>query len=176
MSIPEWKWAWGQGYSDDQTRESFDILASPLNMARVASAVVNQGTMPVTQYLMPDNKYEQSLRQVDTVRLLEPGQAAILKEYMLAEAANQYTRQNHSVSLPSYVGGKTGTPERTRLLKKGGKATINDGWYMFFVEGDDTHHPIAVAVRMERGVGSGHAVRLAGNKLLDILRRHGYTR
>ena len=47
---------------------------------------------------------------------------------------------------------------------------------MFFVEGDATHHPIAVAVRMERGLGSGPAVRLTGNLLLDCLNRHGYIR
>lgn len=195
MSVPEWKWAWGQGYSNtiNDKSESYDILASPLNLARIASSVVNQGRMPITQYLIGANKYEASLRNNETIQLLKPNESQILKKYMLAEAANQYTRQKGSVTLPSYVGGKTGTPERARIVskiyrtnKKTGKQTVkyildddgktNDGWYMFFVEGDEAHHPIAVAVRIERGVGSGSAVRMTGNMLLDCLNRHGYIR
>ncbi len=195
MSVGEWKWAWGQGYSNDsgEKKVSFEIMASPLNMARVASSVVNNGCMPTTQYLMGLNKYEKLLRVEDDVQLMKPTDSQILKEYMLAEAANQYKRQRGKVSLPSNVGGKTGTPERSRILSKEikkdlktGKQTVkyilenkgktNDGWYMFFVEEDESHHPIAVAVRMERGLGSGPAVRLTGNMLLDCLERHGYIR
>lgn len=184
MNAAEWKWAWGQGWAQHE------LQASPLNMARVASTVVNNGRMPITQYLMPTNKYEKSLRNEGTISLIKPSEAAILKEYMLAEAANQHSRQGGSVSLPSYVGGKTGTPERERVLSERRRYNkwsrqyetyrrvekLNDGWYMFFVEGDASHHPIAVAVRMERGLGSGPAVRLTGNMLLDCLNRHGYIR
>lgn len=195
MSVPEWKWAWGQGYSND-SNESFDLLASPLNMARIASAVVNDGKMPETQYLLSSNKYEKELRNENSIKLLRSKEAKILKEFMLAEAANQFSRQGGAVSLPSYVGGKTGTPERSRVLKSRrvysqkdkkyitkydleNKGKTNDGWYMFFVEGDATHHHIAVAVRMERldvGSGSGAAVRLTDKVLLDCLNRHGYIK
>ena len=49
---------------------------------------------------------------------------------------------------------------------------------MFFVEGDATHHSIAVAVRMERGLGSGPAVHLTRDVVLGILEsdRHCYIR
>lgn len=184
MNAAEWKWAWGQGWA------LHELQATPLNMARVASAVVNNGEMPVTQFLMPNNKYEKSLRNEGGVRLIKSSEATILKDYMLAEAANQHSRQGGSVSLPSYVGGKTGTPERERVLSERRRYNkwskkyetyrnvekLNDGWYVFFVEGDATHHPIAVAVRMERGLGSGSAVRMTGNMLLDCLNRHGYIR
>ena len=184
MDAAEWKWAWGQGWCQHE------LQASPLNMARVAATVVNNGKMPVTQYLVSNNKYEKSLRNEGTIPLMKPEEASILKSYMLAEAANQFSRQRRSVSLPSYVGGKTGTPERARVLSERRRFNkwskkyetyrreekLNDGWYMFFVEGDDSHHPIAVAVRMERGLGSGPAVRLTGNMLLDCLNRHGYIR
>lgn len=184
MDAAEWKWAWGQGYYQHE------LQATPLNMARVASTVVNNGKMPITQYLLGNNKYEKDLRNDGTIQLMKPDEANILKGYMLAEAANQHSRQRGSVSLPSYVGGKTGTPERSRVLSESRKYNkwqkkyvtyrreekLNDGWYMFFVEDDATHHPIAVAVRMERGLGSGPAVRLAGNLLLDCLNRHGYIR
>lgn len=191
MSVPEWKWAWGQGYSDVETGESFDFLASPLNMARVAATVVNGGEMPVTQYVMQRNEYERSLRKERTVPLMKPGEARILKGYMLDEAANQKGR--NGVKLPEYVGGKTGTPERGRIrsaYEKNDKIhytydkQINDGWYMFFVEGDATHHSLAVAVRLERlwvidakaGAGSGAAVRLTGSKVMDCLQKYGYIR
>lgn len=200
MSVPEWKWAWGQGYSDDQTGESFEILASPLNMARVAATVVNGGVMPLTQYLLPKNKYEEKHRNDSAIRLMSSDEANVLRNYMLAEAANQYVRQKGTVSLPSYVGGKTGTPERSRVLSSRqvfspkrnkyitktvleNNGITNDGWYVFFIEGNDNHHPIAVAVRMERlrnvktgeHSGSGEAVRLVGNSLLDCFNRHGYS-
>lgn len=191
MSVPEWKWAWGQGYSDVVTGESFDFLASPLNMARVAATVVNGGEMPVTQYVMQRNDYERSLRKERTIPLMKPEEARKLKGYMLDEAANQKSR--NGVKLPEYVGGKTGTPERGRIrsaYKKNDEICytydkqINDGWYMFFVEGDATHHSLAVAVRLERlwvmdakaGAGSGAAVRLTGSKILDCLQKFGYVR
>lgn len=182
MDAAEWKWAWGQGYYQHE------LQATPLNMARVASTVVNKGRMPITQYLMGSNKYENDLRNVGTIQLMKSDEASILRGYMIDEAKNQKAR--NGVVLPAYVGGKTGTPERSRVLSERrvfNKRTkkyqsyrreekLNDGWYMFFVEGDATHHPIAVAVRMERGLGSGPAVRLTGNLLLDCLNRHGYIR
>lgn len=191
MSVPEWKWAWGQGYSSDETGESFDIAASPLNMARVAATIANNGNMPITQYVKGENKYEKGLRNVGTIPLISSKEANILKSYMMAEAANQNAR--NGVILPSFVGGKTGTPERSRveryvqkydkkrnkyvkksILEDNGKT--NDGWYMFFVEGDDTHHTIAVAVRMERRVGSGAAVRLTKKVILESLGKNGYIK
>lgn len=180
MDAAEWKWAWGQGWY------GHELLATPLNMARVAATVVNGGKMPVTQYLLSENKYEKTLRNEGSVQLMKPGDARILYEYMKAEAANQHARQKGTVNLPSYVGGKTGTPERERVrseTKRYNKNTqreqthrkyekINDGWYIFFV--DAPQHPIAVAVRMERGLGSGHAVRLTEKILLTVLQKHKY--
>lgn len=110
---------------------------------------------------------------------------------MLDEARNQ--RGRNGVVLPAFVGGKTGTPERGRPWVWNNKRqkwikvpdkTINDGWYMFFVEGDSDHTSIAVAVRMERlenqrtgaHKGSGAAVLLTEDILLGCLNRHGYIR
>ena len=193
MSVGEWKCAWGQGYSltINKKTESFDFGASPLNMARVAATVVNEGAMPITQYLLPTNKYEKSLRNEGSIRLFDASDASVLKGYMLDEARNQRIR--NGVVLPAFVGGKTGTPERGRPWVWNNKRqkwikvpnkTINDGWYMFFVEGDSDHSSIAVAVRMERlenqrtsaHKGSGAAVHLTEDVLLGCLNRHGYIR
>ena len=172
-------------------------------MARIASAVVNKGTMPYTQYLLPKNSYSKKQVIGGGVRLMSTESAETLEKYMLGEAENQKNRQKPvgSVVLPSYVGGKTGTPERYRIEKdslfynrwskeyerlyyhsKVGKkekkwksepTKYNDGWYMFFVKGKDMR-PLAVAVRMERCAGSGTAVRLTQSVILEALRKNGY--
>lgn len=180
MNEGEWRWAWGQGY------KNYELQASPLNIARIASAVVNDGVMPYTQFLLPENKYGKKYIETGSVRLLSSTSADILKEYMLAESANQKSR--NSVLLPSFVGGKTGTPERYRIdkdIRFYNKWTRkyqtrqhiekrNDGWYMFFVEGQGEKHPLAVAVRMERSTGSGAAVRLTKSVVLEALYENGY--
>ena len=123
---------------------------------------------------------------------------------MKEESENQYYRQQKEVNLPEYVGGKTGTPERVYIKEGGVKTIYskkrdkyitlyyheptknssggwksnppkkNDGWYMFFVEGRNGKHPLAVCVRMERGPGSGSAVRLTESVVLKVLRENSY--
>lgn len=176
MDAREWKWAWGQGY------EHYELQASPLNMARVVSAVVNKGKMPVTQYVMSKSRYAKKLRNEHEIELLPSRSAKILKGYMRDEARNQEKRQERteegkkvSVKLPGYVGGKTGTPERYHYVNHK-RETLNDGWYMFFVEGEHSKdgHPLAVVVRMERGVGSRSAVFLTEQVVLEALYANGY--
>ena len=166
MNEGEWRWAWGQGY------RNYELQASPLNMARVASAVVNKGKMPCTQYVLPKGEFAKKLRNEGEVQLLTPKSAAVLKGYMKAESANQKARNN--APLPVLVGGKTGTAERYRYVGSVPKK-INDGWYMFFVEGQNGKHPLAVCVRIERGAGSGAAVRLTKDAILESLYANGYV-
>lgn len=164
MGAAEWKWAWGQGY------QGFELQASPLNMARVASIVVNGGNLQETEYLMGENKYEKDNRSNKSIGLMSKAEAEILKEYMLAEAANRGV-------LPDNVGGKSGTPERYRMIAT--PQTYNDGWYMFFIEGDGRHNSLSVAVRMERlplGSGSGQAVSLVNSVVLGELENNGYIK
>lgn len=160
-----WKWAWGQGY------KYYELLASPLNMARVVSAVVNKGKMPYTQYVLQKGKYGKILRNENEVQLLSKKCAERLKGYMKAESANQEAR--NGVALPSFVGGKTGTAERDHYIRFGTE-TLNDGWYMYFIEGQNGKHPLAVCVRMERGSGSKAAVRLTNKVILESLHANGY--
>lgn len=166
MNEGEWRWAWGQGYRD------YELQASPLNMARVASAVVNKGKMPCTQYVLSKGEYAKKLRKENEIRLLSFKSAELLKSYMKAESDNQKLR--NGVTLPNTVGGKTGTPERYRYKTRSLVEKRNDGWYMFFVEGQNGKHPIAVCVRMERGSGSKAAVRLTESVILESLYANGY--
>ena len=161
----EWGWAWGHG----------GLEASPLVMARVASAVVNEGKMPVTQYIM-----EESLRCEGTIPLLNPNEASVLKSYMQDESWKHSDYLNCWIENWKCVGGKTGTSERTikRYDKKGRKYSedVNDCWYMCFVESGSRR--FAVVVRIERaGKGKGHfaaqtAVPLVGNVVLNCLNNY----
>ena len=166
MNEGEWKWAWGQGY------KHYELQASPLNMARVASSVVNKGRMPYTQYVLRKGKYGKTLRNENEIQLLSQKCTKKLKAYMKAESSNQLLR--NGVVLPDVVGGKTGTAERYRHIASSVTEKRNDGWYVFFVEGQNGKHPLAVCVRMERASGSKAAVRLTKDVILESLYAKGY--
>lgn len=159
MNKPSWMWAWGQG----------TLAASPLSMARVVSAVANGGVMPLTRYRL-DEPYREG------IRLMNNESAAIIKRYMHTMAENANGHPENAIRVEN-VGGKTGTPERqyTKYNK------LNDGWFIFYVDkcsiptGKTTEkHPLAVAVRMERGVGSGPAMRLSRDVVLQVLKECDY--
>ncbi len=153
-------WAWGQG----------TLRATPLNMARVASIVVNNGTMPQTRYLLND-----SLPMTKVcVNSLEQ-----LKSYMKDQA-----RMKGGISNPA-IGGKTGTPERSHVVRnsKGRrvKSSKNDAWYIFFVDSDGVNQKkarkLAVAVRIERAnATSGLAMQLSRNQVIPVLTENGYMK
>lgn len=171
----EWMWAWGQGTMD----------ATPLNMARVVSAVANGGMMPVTQYLMRTADKDKKRIDPEYVPLTTKKNAEELQSYMKDQAKEKG-------GFASFVGGKTGTPERVWVdkdIKVYDKKTKsykmiqntsnkpNDGWYIFYVEtGNDKHPILAVAVRMERlgDAQSGEAMKLAKTVVLKALRDRLY--
>lgn len=157
-----WGWSWGQ----------YGITATPIAMARAMSVVVNNGVMPITRYTLHD--------EVKKIELLS-STARLNKHLKDTRASHEKSR---SFSKLEYVGGKTGTPERTSTTKrirtkKGEYITVekdsqNDGWYICFIENANitskvreqdprkqeeisetlTQAPLAIAVRMER-LGKG---------------------
>lgn len=153
-------WAWGQG----------TLRATPLNMARVASIVVNNGTMPQTRYLLNDSL---PMTKVCANSLEQ------LKSYMKDQA-----RMKGGIS-NSAIGGKTGTPERSHVVRnsKGRrvKSSKNDAWYIFFVDSDGVNQKkarkLAVAVRIERAnATSGLAMQLSRNQVIPVLTENGYMK
>ncbi|MBO4646148.1 MAG: FtsW/RodA/SpoVE family cell cycle protein [Bacteroidales bacterium] len=165
MNRGDWQWAWGQGTID----------ATPLTMARVASAVINGGKMPQTRFLIQPGENPKA------VDIVTQDCAAELASYMRDQA--RYNNRIHS----TLVGGKTGTPERVLSYKYNAKRNSvsdvkkrNDGWYMCFVEnctvpGVSESHPVAVVIRMERIKGtSGYAMHLMNEVVLGILKQMGY--
>ena len=157
------RWAWGQG----------EIDATPLNMARVVSAVVNDGKMPITRYSSLDG-------DVKDIELTGKDEAAELKSYMYDQA------HDNGRKFPEYVGGKTGTPERVlgrdleRIKEdKNAKLMPNDAWYVFYVDNQGYSNSLAVAIRIERvsykhkSYNSGKAMELA-NVVLEVLKQKNY--
>jgi cell division protein FtsI/penicillin-binding protein 2 len=181
--LPQHAWAWGQG----------SMSATPLNMARVASIVANDGNFVATKYLLNTNGNEHLKipvqQEISTVSSSDANEK--LREYMINEANWNAINDRQIASVNpqnANMGGKTGTPERELYFKtyskKRGKEVIstvkqkmNDGWYIFFIDSKETKSPLAVAVRMERlplGAGSGTAVRFVDRVVIKTLRDLGY--
>lgn len=153
--------AWGQS----------GLLASPLDMARVAAIAANGGKLTPTRYLFNT--------PVGTATdVLDAKSAQLLKSAMTSESNKHIEKGILPNDLKGFIGGKTGTPERFSTLW--GKKS-NDAWYICFVKDPASGRTLSVAVRLERtGVhgearrGSGEAVRLVNNVVIPALRRSGY--
>ncbi len=159
----QWSWAWGQNGID----------ASPLVMARATSSVANNGKMPTTRYLLDT--------PVQNIDIINPQDANTLKGYLKSTAENHDNFDKQTINGKTgntYLGGKTGTPERDM-----GKCKMNDAWYTCFIEcvkitssEGDKIAPIAIAVRFERTNGkmSSLAVNLTKNVIIPTLKELGY--
>lgn len=169
MNFGETQAAWGQG----------PILASPLNMARIASIVANDGKFVPTRY---GDKTYQSIQSKD---ILSSSSAKLLKSYMQQES-DKHRRVGKKMPLSNdnvRMGGKTGTPERVLPQRMWRNQRVpeksNDAWYIFFIQSESQQAPLAVAVRLERlglgrGNGSGRAVQFVGDVIIPILNEAGY--
>lgn len=179
MNFGEMQAAWGQG----------PILASPLNMARIASIVANNGEFVPTRYVLGDKDFPEE----SAIRIISEKSAKKLKSYMQQESDKH---RNNFVALPLSatnsirMGGKTGTPERTlpqRFWTKDENSMVsNDAWYIFFIESENLKAPLAIAVRFERtkGIiagkaigsqfGSRSAVQFVADVIIPTLNNAGY--
>jgi cell division protein FtsW (lipid II flippase) len=146
--------AWGQG----------ELISTPAAVARLASGIANNGTMPNNRYV---------LKVSDSATAIKPGikiandpkYAELLRGYMIKQSeAKTYT-------LGLAVAGKTGTPER---IWKGEQ--INDGWYVFFAPKAKGQGNVVVCIRVESTKGSSDAVKLAGQHVIPYLLKKGYIK
>lgn len=158
---------WGIAYGQGQ------LYASPLNMARVASIVANDGYFVSTRYELGE--------AVRKTKLIESG-IAELKSDMQMEADKH---RRNGICLPgkddpNRMISKTGTPERTLIYVADDGSVVeckpNDGWYICSIYSHHESSPLAVAVRMERlgSVGSSAAVQLTADVVLPVLQECGY--
>lgn len=165
----EWRWAWGQN----------GLSVAPVGMARVASAVANDGKMPVTQYLLGTTptsgqraESHPSVPEPTLVTLVSPQDARTIQQGM------KYTVEHYDnlSSFHKFMGGKTGTTMRSTELK-----VDQDGWFVCFIDScatvpGDGGHPakLAIAVRLERGQSSANARNVTANVVVPTLRNLNY--
>lgn len=172
-------WAWGQ----------YDMGASPLNMARIAAIVANEGRLVETRFILRGNRTLEVPKKPGSVQIVSPAAASVLCGYMQNESKKHRDNTSLRAAFPADMGGKTGTPERelwrrTNRIDRNGNPQMetvkrNDGWYMFFVDSPKEGAPLAVAVRMERlpeakGNTSRRAVELTDKVVLAVLREMNY--
>lgn len=173
MNFGETQAAWGQG----------PILASPLNMARIASIVANDGKFVPTRYVLQEG--DKSSQPNQSKEIISSSSANLLKSYMQQES-DKHRRAGKKLPISNdniRMGGKTGTPERDlphRMWRnKRVPEKSNDAWYIFFIQSETQQAPLAVAVRLERlglgsGNGSGKAVQFVGDVIIPVLNEAGY--
>lgn len=146
--------AWGQG----------ELIATPAAIARVASAIANNGQLMHSRFVMKVSDSAMPLEQPVPL-LKDPQAAALMTKYMREQSANKKDK------LGLAAAGKTGTPER---ILKGER--INDGWYVFFAPKQSGEGYIVTCVRIEKTKGSSVAVRLAGTNVVPLLKKAGYVK
>lgn len=162
MNFGETLAAWGQG----------PVLASPLNMARVASIVANSGRFTPTRYILREG--DKDMPVMPSKKVIGGTSADKLKLFMQKES-DKHRRNGHAFPAGDgelRMGGKTGTPERAYR-----KSKPNDAWYMFFIESETAGGPLAVAVRLERteSLTSGKAVDFVSKVVIPALNDAGYN-
>ena len=147
---------WGQGA----------MRATPLNIARAYSAIVNGGNYMPTRYTMSE--------KVNPVKLMDEASANILWDDLV-----------NASKLPKFqkisFGGKTGTPERgvskAVFAKRIGakRDRKNDSWYAFVVQSSKGSN-LAVVLRIERTTKtSSEAREWVENMVMPILKEAGYV-
>lgn len=173
MNFGETQAAWGQG----------PILASPLNMARIASIVANEGKFTPTRYVLKAGNKQ--IQPLPAKEIISSSSAQLLKSYMQQES-DKHRRAGKKLPLSNdniRMGGKTGTPERVLPQKMWRSKKVpkksNDAWYIFFIQSETLQTPLAVAVRLERtglgkGNGSGKAVQFVGDVIIPVINEAGY--
>jgi hypothetical protein len=146
--------AWGQG----------ELVATPAALARVVSAIANNGTMLQNRFVLKIADSLLPLKEGIAIAR-DPQYAALLTDYMKKQSAPK------AAKLGMVVAGKTGTPERIARNKQ-----INDGWYVFFAPKVQGTGYIVTCVRIEETKGSAVAVQLAGTVVVPLLKGAGYIK
>jgi penicillin-binding protein A len=128
-----------------------EVLATPLNMALVAAAVINDGHVPAPHLLLsvrhPDGHLLAGEPRGNWVRgAMRPATAHTVRQMMIFNVSEGTASR---AALPgAIVGGKTGTAQLS-----GGLAP--HAWFAGFAENE--RHTLAIAVLVEHG-GSGAQV------------------
>jgi peptidoglycan glycosyltransferase len=134
-----------------------ELLATPLQMAVVASVVANGGMLARPHLGLEvdrSGKRVKALERVSTERVLSPDVARTMREFMVSVIDNA---QANGVAITGVkVGGKTGTAES-------GRGTSH-AWFIGFAPADDPQ--VAVAVVVEDGGQGGVVASPIGGQVM----------
>jgi cell division protein FtsW (lipid II flippase) len=128
------------------------VVVSPFQMARVAAAVADGGTMPEGRWITD----ETNARTNPPVNVLSPDLAATLGRFM-REVVTSGTGRRAAASVP--VAGKTGTAELADAP--------SHAWFIGFAPYDKGAHRIAFAILVENGVYGGTAAAPAAADIVN---------
>jgi cell division protein FtsW (lipid II flippase)/cell division protein FtsI/penicillin-binding protein 2 len=152
--------AWGQG----------ELKATPLQMAKMSGAIANNGMLPASRYLLKAWN-DTASREIKTVNISkQTGIAGTLALFMKEQSVKV------SAATGLEVHGKTGSPERDKILKAGNKTVrkrVTDAWYTFFVQSPKLGAPIAFAIRIEE-IGNSEFAKEMAIDILQQLKLVGY--
>ena len=142
-----------------------DVSATPLEMALVAAAVANDGTIMqptlVDRIVDPDGKVIQRSEPNTWKEPMTPQTAAELTAMMTAvvQGGTGVAAQIPGVQ----VAGKTGTAET-------GRTGENDTWFIAFAPAEDPQVAVAVALSNQSGTGGATAAPIAKEIMEALLR------
>jgi peptidoglycan glycosyltransferase len=143
------------------------ILASPMQMALVASAIANNGVMMTPRIVDQVLTYEgEKVRSIDSkvaTTVTTPEISNILKDYM-KDVVTKGTGKNAAVSGVN-VAGKTGTADHTD-----NDSSEPHSWFIGFAPYEDPQIAFAVIVE-EGGTGGGTAAKIASGVVKAALKK-----
>lgn len=143
------------------------VLASPMQMAVVASTVANNGVMMepkiVKEILNFEGKSVETIKDKEVGRVIPEKTADIMKSYMKEVIDNGTV--NSSYFSGTNAAGKTGTADH---MDKNGKPATPHSWFIGFAPYENPKYAIAVIVE-NGGVGGGKAAQIAGKILKAAL-------
>lgn len=151
--------AWGQG----------ELMATPLHLARMTGNIANNGILEPSKFLI--KSWSSPVAQQQGIQLAtNAGINNILSSFMKEQSAKVAAASGLDVH------GKTGSPERDKLIKKGSAITrkrVTDSWYTFFVPSPKMDAPIAFTIRIEE-IGNSEYAKQIAIVILKELKGAGY--
>ncbi|MEG2109889.1 MAG: penicillin-binding transpeptidase domain-containing protein [Clostridium sp.] len=160
-------------YSGDIARSAIGqstVMATPMQMALVASAVANNGVIMqpnlVSKVIDKDGNTIEVQKPKEYQRAMSEDDAATIKSYMKALVDKNIKSGTWSYFAGTGAAGKTGTADHN--LPNGSPATPHS-WFISFAPANDPK--IAVAVIVENGgYGAGKAATVAGKVINAALK------
>ncbi|MFV0606928.1 MAG: FtsW/RodA/SpoVE family cell cycle protein [Niabella sp.] len=146
--------AWGQG----------ELMATPLHMAKMSGAIANNDTLQPSRFLLK-SWMNQPFKEEGQLVGKQRGMGTLLASYMKEQSAKV------STATGLIIYGKTGSPERDKVVTVGNKTVlkrVTDAWFTFFLESPKTGAPVAFTIRVEEIGNSEFAKELAIDILKDL--------